>query len=452
MNLTLNEYRERESNRVLNHFEPNNPNVHTITYIQALMTSVSFGMDKNLSYAISQTDIDNKTGIDLENEGEKYNVIRQQPSQSIGNIVINVTDLSSTINANDIFLYNGLKYQATSGKTAQAITFGNSNKQYTISKIETFASTKKAIVHCENHGLSQNIIITGQNLNYGLDGEQIIATVEDDLFTFTNDNITQDTVITTFADSSYFSANVIIVEIISQDTGSYTNIARGSEVVFAVTPDSAIMKSSGFVDYNEIGGGSDLEGDTDYRARIKARKKTLGSVATIETIVRNVSGVTEAVVIEKIYGVGTYGVCFLRQNDTNPIPTAQEIEKVRQALTSSENRSPSDVDNIYVEAPIQIKRKIKITGLSPNTGAMQSAVKAKIIATALEFGIKTQNKTNINTDSLKTSIIQNTYDSATNRIQQITSLEVFDENDDPSTLDLAIKEYLSIDSSDITFV
>lgn len=401
--------------------------------------------NNNLSQVQKKTNVNNMVGLELDHEGAKYNVIRQQRSQSEGQVVFNITNILAQIDIVTEFIGNNNKYNATLTTVGEFLTLGDASRNLLITKIETFSSTKIAIVYCENHGLVSGIQIAGYSFSIaGLTGLQTITTFDKNSFTFTNSSIASTSTITP-SSSEYFQANIIKTNIRSAETGSIQNIDKGIEIV----PSNAItyVNSVGYVDYNEIGLGSDIETDDNYRTRIVARKTKNTAIADIETLVLNQSGVTRVTILETFPAVGNFTVYFLRDNDNNPIPTQQEIDGVKNSLINKSTlHATISENNVFVNAPTEVKRRFVINGLLPNAGKMQEAVKAQLQEVIYNISIQDATIIPPTASQITTTLIQRTQDSTGNTISNINSIDILDINDIPTTLTLAIGEFISVDN------
>ena len=444
-NFSIEEAKEKSANFVKNNFGVNTSDDIFANILERLGTSFLHSQNNELLQVQNKTNINNMVGIELDNEGEKYNVIRQQPSQSEGQVVFNITNILAQIDIGTAFVGNNNTYNATTTTAGQVLTFGNNTKNLLITKIETFASTKTAIVYCENHGLAVGVEIIGAGFSVaGLNGTQTITEIDKNSFRFTNNSIAGTTTLTSFTNTEFFTANIIKTNIRSVETGSITNISRGGEIV----PSSTLqyINSTGFVDYNEIGIGADLETDDNYRKRIIERKKTYGNIAEIKTLVLNQSGVTRVQLVQLKPFIGNFTIYFLRDNDSDIIPTQQELNAVKNILTSGENLHPTiTTDNVFVQAPTEIKRRFTINGLLPNTDKMKEAIKAQLQEIIYNIGIQNGSVAEVTASELQTLLIQNTQDSVGNVIRSINSITITDILNAPATLFLNVGEFLTVD-------
>lgn len=118
------------------------------------------------------------------------------------------------------------------------------------------------------------------------------------------------------------------------------------------------------------------------------------------------------------FGVASLGqvrVFFVRDNDTNIIPSPSEVDAVRDAVISIKP-APVSSSDVIVEAPIPITVNFTFSAISPNTQDMKDAIIA-----SLENYFSTG--TNVAQDVTKLeydSVIISTVDNAGNRLESFT--------------------------------
>jgi len=134
--------------------------------------------------------------------------------------------------------------------------------------------------------------------------------------------------------------------------------------------------------------GEDEETEEQYRARVLRRKRQPpagGADFDYEAWALEVTGVTRAWSFPQYQGVGTIGVGFVKDNETNIFPDAAEREVVR--LYFVEHTDPST--GLIVGAPVGAVPGIIMIELSyvtmpfdidiyPNNGTVQSAIQTRI--------------------------------------------------------------------------
>ncbi len=444
-NFSLTEAKERSANFIKNAFNPNTYKDYFISLLQMFGAVFIHSQNNELLQAIRKTNVNNMIDIELDNEGEKYNVIRQQATQSEGIVVFNITNLLAQIDIGTSFIVNNNIYNATTTTVGQELILGNATKNLLIKKIETFASTKIVIVYCENHGLSKGIQVVGSGFGIaGLNGLQTIIGFDKNSFRFVNEAVSTTTSLTSLLDVEFFTTNIIKTNIRSAEVGAITNVSRGSEVQLSNA--LQYIGSAGFVDYNEIGIGADRETDDNYRKRIVEKKQTPGNIADIKTLIFNQSGVTRVGLVEKDPFIGNFTIYFLRDNDSDIIPTQQELDAVKNILISDKNISPRiTADYIFVKAPTEVKRHFIITSLMPNTKIMQEAIKAQLKEIVYNIGIQDRKVAEITAIQLRTLLVQSTQDSAGNVITNLSEIAIKDTINQDATLKLNVGEFVTVE-------
>jgi uncharacterized phage protein gp47/JayE len=175
------------------------------------------------------------------------------------------------------------------------------------------------------------------------------------------------------------SANFATVTIQSSDTGASTNLESGTNLTLD-TPitdvDDAVI-----VTFNAIGGGTDIESDTDLQKRIDTAYKfpvAFFNKAQIEQICYSVAGVTRVTVQEITPDIGQVTIYFLRDNDTDSIfPNASEVAQVVEAVNAIR---PAHVDpaDVIIASPTGVTVPVTIDALVPATSSMRNAIRARL--------------------------------------------------------------------------
>lgn len=124
-------------------------------------------------------------------------------------------------------------------------------------------------------------------------------------------------------------------------------------------------------------GGTEQESIEALRARVIRSYRVVphgGSSSDYETWALEVPGVTRVWVVRHWLGPGTVGVFFVRDNDVDPIPTAEACAVV-QAYIEQERPVTAEV---YVLPPVEkpVQYQIKVT---PDSSAVRRAVEAELI-------------------------------------------------------------------------
>jgi len=178
------------------------------------------------------------------------------------------------------------------------------------------------------------------------------------------------------------AGGVADLELTAYTAGADSNDDGGITLTFVspiVSVDSTVIVSA-----EGLTGGSDIEGDDDYRLRILARKRLPphgGAGFDYEAWAKEVSGVTRAWAFPQYMGAGTIGIAFTRDDDASIIPSLSERETVYDYIIEHEDPSTGEVIGIPVTAEpgffvIELfEFAVSMTiNISPNTSAVQAAV------------------------------------------------------------------------------
>jgi uncharacterized phage protein gp47/JayE len=191
--------------------------------------------------------------------------------------------------------------------------------------------------------------------------------------------------------------------------GLITNLSSGSEL-FLASPVAGVDTSL-FVQYEGLTGGSDSESDDDFRKRylyVYQHPISYFNVAEIISKCQEINGVTRVFVEEITPDVGQVTIYFMRDNDTNPIPSGSQVATVRNHLLTIK---PAHVDpaDVIVKAPTPKVINFKFSVLDPDTATMQAAVLASLQAFFSEIPVVSEN---LSKNSYASAIFS-TIDSAT---------------------------------------
>jgi len=182
------------------------------------------------------------------------------------------------------------------------------------------------------------------------------------------------------------AAGVATLDFTANVAGADGNDDGGIILTF-VSPIAGI-NSEVTVDSNGIVGGTDIETDEALRARVLARKRLPphgGASFDYEAWVLEVSGVTRVWIFPLYSGAGTIGIAFVRDNDTDIVPSA--IHRATVLAYIIQHTDPST--GILVGCPVTAEpglEMIVMTELAvdftiavyPNTVAVQAAIEANL--------------------------------------------------------------------------
>lgn len=173
------------------------------------------------------------------------------------------------------------------------------------------------------------------------------------------------------------------IQIQAVDTGSASNLANTS--MLSTLQTIIGLQSSVFIDYNGIQSGTDLEDIEVYRARATASiqsKLPRNSVGGIKNfILGNVSGITRVWVFSCTPILGSTTIVFVRDGDTNPIPTSLQANDLKNFLLLEESGcfvSNVEASQVIVNPPTPVYVDITFTSLTPNDSGMRTAITQNI--------------------------------------------------------------------------
>ena len=115
--------------------------------------------------------------------------------------------------------------------------------------------------------------------------------------------------------------------------------------------------------------------------------------------------------------LGTTTIYFMRDNDTNPIPSGSEVTTVKNKILEIKPANTADAD-VNVLAPTAVVQNFTFTDLSPNTSTMQAAVTANL---EQFFDENTEVGVDIDQDAYRSAIF-NTVDTVTGDVVKTFTL------------------------------
>jgi len=172
------------------------------------------------------------------------------------------------------------------------------------------------------------------------------------------------------------------IDFIAEDYGDEYNESAGIGLSF-VSPISGVS-SVATVGSGGITGGVDAETDEDYRSRLLLRKRQPphgGAEFDYESWGLEVSGVTRAWTIPFYNGPGTVGLAFVKDNETDIIPTSTDRLTMYNYIISHLDPDTNTIIGIPVTAqagfiviPIMAKTINMTIELYPNTSVIRASV------------------------------------------------------------------------------
>ena len=176
--------------------------------------------------------------------------------------------------------------------------------------------------------------------------------------------------------------DMALVQVEALDVGQFTNIETGGRL--RLVEPLADISDAAYTIWGGVTGGTDKEEPEAFRERIlEALAATLGVFTEDEIVseVKNVPGVTRVWVLKaKEHPVegepaeGQVKIGFLRDNDANPFPSAQEVADVKDRLAKTIMPAHMVDTNLMVFSPTPQKIDFQFASISPDSAAMRLAV------------------------------------------------------------------------------
>lgn len=189
------------------------------------------------------------------------------------------------------------------------------------------------------------------------------------------------------------------IDLTAEKVGTDYNEDAGVQLTF-ISPIAGVS-SVATVDANALTGGGDVEGVEAYRTRLLNRKRTAphgGADFDYVNWMLEYSGVTRAWLVEHYQGVGTIGLAFVRDNDSSIIPSSAERDAVKAYIISHTDPSTNLTTGMPVGAksglymiPLTLKAINMTIKLYPNTAAVQSNVRERLLDLIKTYGGPEQN-------------------------------------------------------------
>lgn len=296
----------------------------------------------------------------LEMWGEVKKVTRNAATKASGFIAATGT-LSSVIPKDtELQSSNGFTYKTLLDSIIQA----NSVSVSSLTQTGGIATATTASEH--NLGTGIDVTISGANES-DYNGTFEVTVTGLTTFTYSINPSAPGTATGTIL-AAYDTASI---EVESIDFGIDTNVAAGASLVFT-SPISGVDDTA-IVQYSAIGGGADIESDSDYRIRTFEAWQGIGTPFNDVNIIakaKEVTGVTRVFVKRITPGVGDTTVYFLINN---AIPTPTEVNNVKNEILKILPTNMREVD-LYVLAPTPVVVDFTFSSLSPNTDTMKTSI------------------------------------------------------------------------------
>ena len=251
----------------------------------------------------------------------------------------------------------------------------------------TTADAENLELHANEYGISKTAAVkaTGTGTATGTNGTVIPISTE--LQSSSNE------VYLTTAEAT-ISGSSITLSLSAKVAGADGNEVGGAVLTF-VSPIAGV-DTSVTVATAGIDGGTDEETDDDLRTRTLTRKRQAphgGADFDYPVWMKECSGVTRAWSIPLYQGIGTIGCAFVRDDDSDTIPSVAEIATVEEYIKSHADPITGKTIGIpaTAEAGLYMIQLTPMTcdfsiSIYPNTSAVQTAVEAKLEELILEEG------------------------------------------------------------------
>lgn len=320
-----------------------------------------------LSRVLDEMFMDTAEGVYLERWGTYVGITRKPASQSEGQVTFTGT-VSSTIP-------NGTLLQSSDGnqyKTQAETTIVSHVLAVSITRSGNVATVTTASDH---HWASGVLVTIAGAAQSEYNGTFNIAVTEVDEFQYT----VSGTPATPATGTITATASTAFADVKSLDFGIDVNADGGS--ILKITNPIAGVNTNSLVQYEGLQGGTDLEADEDLRTRILFRYQNPVAnfnSADIITKATEVPGVTRVFVLEVTPALGEVTVYFVRDNDAYIIPTASEIQDVKNKILEIKPANTSD-SQVIVSAPTPVSVDFQFVSLTPSTSTMKTAVTNNLI-------------------------------------------------------------------------
>ena len=339
------------------------------SFIRAIIESLAIRINAAnllITQAVREAFPQTATGANLERFAET--ISRNAASPATGDVVFfgnafSIVPVSARLASADGVIY---RTEAAVTLTAQIAS---------ISSLSSSGGIATAISNGHNLATGQDLTIAGAN-DAEYNGEFNITVVDGNTFTFPisgNPNSpTSGTITGTFTGAR--------ATVTSESEGVETNRTSG-DVLTLSSPISGV-ENEAIVRFDGITGGSDIEDDESLRSRILEQRAAIRANFSPDAIVqkaREVPGVTRVKVRRADPEPGDVTVNFVRDNDSNIIPSSADVLSVRESLLEI-LPSTSEEAALIVAAPIPVLTDFTFSSIVPNTEAMKSAVKETLKA------------------------------------------------------------------------
>lgn len=349
------------------HIDPNIRN----NFALGLVNSMAAGFDENndnIQEVLKQLFPQTATGDYLELWASFFGINRKDAVQAEGNVVFTGVATTSIPIATAIQKADGFQYETQSLATI-------SNQTISISSLTRSGSTATTTTPSEhNLATGVSVVIAGASQSeYNITAT--ISVISPTQFTYE----VSGSPATPATGSPTASFTTAYVPIKAVEYGENGNSAGGSQLSL-ISP-VVDVDNACYLSYDGASLGLDIETDEELRARLLERTSNFTAPFTasgLPVFIReNIAGVTRIWVQTATPSAGYVTIYFTRNNDSNIIPTAAQVNAVKNAIIDENNGiKPANTPDSYVvvAAPSAVPIAITFSSLSPNTKAMKTAI------------------------------------------------------------------------------
>lgn len=330
-----------------------------------------FDFFSQLQFLLKNMFMDTATGSFLERWGSYVGIGRIPASVAEGFITIEGTLGSVIPNATAFQSTSQVEY-TSSGESVVA------DPKLSVSSIILVGS--EAVVVTEtphNYASGITVTITGAD-QFAYNGSFVVTVTDVSQFTYA----VTGTPVTPATGTIKATALSAQVKLISIDFGESANLNSGESV--SLTTPIIGVDNTGFVQFDGIVGGENIEDDASLRNRILDRYQnpvSFFNVAEIEQKAKTVAGVTRVFVQEITPEPGAITVFFVKDNDTNIIPVLIDRQRVKKAILEIKpghvfGGSVEDPDSGDIHVPVLIDLKVEFvfSAVDPDTPSLRESI------------------------------------------------------------------------------
>lgn len=292
-------------------------------------------------------------------------------------------------------------------RTASEISL--SNQVIAISSLTRTGATVTAVAVGHQLATGVQATISGA-VETAYNGSFTVAVLDADTFTYTIDAAP--------SSPATGSPQVVFIgalgTVTSEETGRARNLDNGARL--QLSSPIVGVQANAFVRHDGATGGADTETDDELRLRVLESRSDIQANFAPTSITRRaktVPGVTRVLVKRATPVAGDTTIYFVRDGDSNIIPSAADVATVREALLEL-LPATSEEEALIVEAPTPTTVNFAFASITPNTVTMQQAVAATLDAF---FQDDVQIEQSITADQYRSAIIQ-TIDTETGDVLQ----------------------------------